>query len=129
MIGPRALGSGLRAALETPFWVDRRLAELLELHRPSAQPQDAAAALRVARGALHRLARLQRLGGPWRDTCLQRSVAACLVLRRHGTQAVLKVGARAATDAITAHAWVEAADGRVLAESPLDYITLRPIAP
>ncbi len=128
MIGPRAVGAGLRAALEAPFWVDRRLAQLLELP-PSGRPHDAAAALRVARGALHRLARLQRLGGPWRDTCLQRSVAACLVFRRHGAQAVLKVGARAATDVITAHAWVEDADGRVLAESPLDYTTLRPLAP
>jgi hypothetical protein len=106
-------------------------------------------ALRVAFSALRVLARLRRLGGPWRNTCLYRSVAGCLVLRRHGSVATLRLGARASraetgasvtgmgssTDVsaaapghvgVSAHAWVEDACGRPLVESPDGHTPLRP---
>jgi hypothetical protein len=48
-------------------------------------------------------------GLPWRNTCLYRSVAECLALRRYGVPAVVRIGVRAGQGAetpIVAHAWV-----------------------
>jgi hypothetical protein len=48
-------------------------------------------------------------GLPWRNTCLYRSVAECLALRRYGVPAVVRIGVRAGQGTetpIVAHAWV-----------------------
>jgi len=106
---PRAVLAGVRAALQSPRWMDgARLAELLR--DPPPQPER-----RVPRGAtgsamllLRVLARLP--GSRWRNTCLYRSVAECLVLRRYGVPATLRIGVRNGTGDIEAHAWVVRAD-------------------
>jgi len=103
---PRAVLAGARAALESRRWIDGpRLGELLR------EPAGTAAGAGVPRGAvgvamvlLKALARLP--GSPWRNTCLYRSVAECLVLRRYGVPAVLQIGVRSGDDDIEAHAWV-----------------------
>lgn len=125
---PADLATGLLAALEAPRWL--RAPGLEQLLAPPTDPRveaDARDALRVARRALRLLSRLDRFGGAWRDTCLLRSVIACLVFRRRGVPAVLKLGARAIDPgSITAHAWVERPDGRLLAEAPLAHTPLHP---
>jgi len=103
-------------------------------HRPdrAGRGQDLAGHTRAAiaaSGAM--LRRLGRLGGgraPWRDRCLHRSIAACIILRRHGHAAVLRIGVRADGDAtvhsLSAHAWVEGADGVALYGSQLSHAAL-----
>jgi hypothetical protein len=63
-------------------------------------------------GAANRLLRLlARLPGHrWRNTCLYRSVAECLVLRGYGVPAIVKIGVKNDTGDIEAHAWVVRAD-------------------
>ena len=107
---PAGVLGGVRAALASAAWVDGpRLTELL------APPSAAVPERRVPRGATgaanHLLRVLARLpGGRWRNTCLYRSVAECLVLRRYGVPAVVKIGVRTQTGDIEAHAWVVRAD-------------------
>jgi hypothetical protein len=47
-------------------------------------------------------------GLPWKSTCLYRSVAECLVLRRYGVPAVVRIGVKSdpGSGRILAHAWV-----------------------
>ena len=107
-----AVCAGAWAALRAPFWLEGpRLAALL---RPPADARGEAAAPRGAVGAAMRmvrlLARLPR--SPWRNTCLYRSVAECLVLRRYGVPALVRIGVRNDVESgaeggeILAHAWV-----------------------
>ena len=106
MRDPRAVLAGVRAALESPRWIDGpRLGELL---REPAAGLDAGG--RVPRGAIGTafllLKVLGRLPGErWRNTCLYRAVAECLVLRRYGVPAIVKIGVRSG-EGIEAHAWV-----------------------
>jgi hypothetical protein len=110
-MSPGAAATGVWAALRAPLWLrGRRWTELL------APPADAASgaapapgAERAARGAVRLLAAVP--GSPWRNTCLYRSVAECLALRRYGVPAVVRIGVRSAEGAATpiiAHAWVVA---------------------
>jgi hypothetical protein len=100
---------GCLAAVRTPFWIHGpRLETLLtgpaDSHQRSGSP---GVAIRVSRLALRMLGRLPLL--PWRNTCLYRSVAECLVLRSYGIGCRLQVGvkrASSAPDSIDAHAWV-----------------------
>jgi hypothetical protein len=107
---PGAVLAGVRAALAAPRWIEGpRLSELL---RP---PSPSRAEARVPRGAtgsaLRLIGLLARLpGGRWRNTCLYRSVAECLVLRRYGIPAIVKIGVKGAEGDIEAHAWVVRAD-------------------
>ena len=98
--------AGARAALRTPGWLrDGRWRTLLDpaAHaRAGARP--AHGALRAARLALRVLARVP--GGRWRNTCLYRSVAECLVLRDFGVDARLRIGVGAEGAEVIAHAWV-----------------------
>lgn len=105
---PGVAVTGVWAALRAPLWLrGRRWTELLTppAGGSAAPPRGAA---RAARGAVRVLASVP--GSPWRNTCLYRSVAECLALRRYGVPAVVRIGVRAADGAgkqpILAHAWV-----------------------
>jgi hypothetical protein len=101
---------GIGAAVRTPAWLrDERLRQLVDgVKQTDPSPLVPYLALRAARVSLRVLGRVPLL--PWRNTCLYRSVAECLVLRRFGIACRLRVGVRHAGDvstAIEAHAWVE----------------------
>jgi hypothetical protein len=105
----RDLGVGVRSAWAVPGVIGRRLAPLLERPVSTAAPAstDARLAVRASHAALARLARVS--GTHWRNTCLYRSVAECLVLRWFGLPAyvVIGVGNGAERADVIAHAWVE----------------------
>ena len=105
----RAVTIGMRCAWTTPDVIARDLAPLLErpAEAPTASDSDSALAVRAAHASLVRLARVD--GTRWRNSCLYRSVAECLVLRAFGLPAyvVIGVGTAAATSDVIAHAWVE----------------------
>jgi hypothetical protein len=108
--GPiRSLVHGVRVALATPSYIERRLPELLERSRPQGRVAvDPAAAIKAAHRALRVLARIP--GSPWRNTCLYRSVAECVLLRAHGVAARLCLGVESqpgSRPGVEAHAWVE----------------------
>lgn len=105
---------GIGAALRTPRWLrDDRLRLLMngmgdgtQQKADSSQPSETA--MRAAGAMLRLLGRIPLL--PWRNTCLYRSVAQCLVLRHLGVPCRLRIGVRrtaAPTEAMEAHAWVE----------------------
>ena len=103
--------AGLSAGLRAPLWLrGRRWTELLRppaSSRPGAAP--ARGSVRASRAAIRWLARLP--GDTWRNTCLYRSVAECLVLRHYGVPAVVRIGVRPDDEpgaGILAHAWVVA---------------------
>lgn len=106
----RQIAIGIGAALRTPSWLRdgryRRLVEGVEQRHPSPVAPDLG--LRAARATLRVLGRVPLL--PWRNTCLYRSVAECLVLSRVGIACRLRVGVRhgaAQPGSVEAHAWVE----------------------
>jgi len=105
----RALAEGVRVALATPSHIDHRLPELLEPARHAARgASDPALAIRAAHRTLRYLARLP--GSRWRNTCLFRSVAECVLLREHGIAARLCIGIEPqdnTASGVGAHAWVE----------------------
>ena len=79
-------------------------------------------ALRWSQRVVSRLARIPL--SPWRNTCLYRSAAECLVLRRYGIPAVLRIGVRSEDGGeIAAHAWVVGRDGT---PEPTGYATMDP---
>lgn len=101
--------TGAWSALRVPFWLrGRRWQELLV---PPAGTHAAAdlprGVVRASRAGVRLLAAVP--GSPWRNTCLYRSVAECLALRRYGIPAVVRIGVRAGEGSetpIVAHAWV-----------------------
>jgi hypothetical protein len=107
---PGVAATGVWAALRVPLWLrGRRWTELLSPPAGAApHPLPPRGAARAARGALKVLAAVP--GSPWRNTCLYRSVAECLALRRYGVPAVVRIGVRAGDRPgeapILAHAWV-----------------------
>lgn len=105
---------GATAALRVPWWI--RGTRLEQLFRGSVggrrRSGNVGLATRASRLALRVLARLPL--GPWRNTCLYRSVAECLVLRAHAMPFRLLVGVKrggAANASIVAHAWVDGVEG------------------
>lgn len=100
--------SGVWAGLRVPLWLHgRRWTELLR-EPPAAEP-----GARPPRGAVRAaLVTVKVLGSipglPWKRTCLYRSVAECLVLRRYGVPAVVRIGVKSGPGSgqILAHAWV-----------------------
>jgi hypothetical protein len=116
-----ALLAAVRAAAEAPLWLrEPRLGALL---RPAGVAPGGAPGDRAERAVVHSrrvlalLARLPR--SPWRNTCLFRSAAECLVLRRHGIDAHVEIGVRRdgdSVDGVAAHAWVVA--GSAAARDP-----------
>jgi hypothetical protein len=108
-VSARGLAWGVAAALRAPLWLrGERLTELMEA--PAALPAERAVPRGATGSAFLLLRMLGRVpGSPWRSTCLYRSIAECLVLRRHGVPAVLRIGVRnegPPANAIVAHAWV-----------------------
>lgn len=105
--------TGALAALSVP----RRLrgSSMTALVKPGdlvgARRGDPEPALRATRSMLRLLARA-RLPW-WRNTCLYRAVAECVVLRRYGVPCRLELGVTRSGDgaAIGAHAWVVRGDG------------------
>jgi hypothetical protein len=107
--------TGAISALRTPLWLrGDRWRELLtppaDAGRVSSPPRGV---MRAARGGVRVLAAVP--GSPWKNTCLYRSVAECLALRRYGIPAVVRIGVRPAEGPaetpIVAHAWVVADPG------------------
>ena len=106
-VRPGACLVGGVVALALPLWLrGRRLARLVRAPGPLRQRRgDPGAALRAAHRTLRVLART-RLPW-WRNTCLYRALAECLVLRRYGITCRVELGVtRAGDKAIGAHAWV-----------------------
>lgn len=106
----RLIAIGVVAALRSPVWLRdgplRRLLAGVGARDPSPAPPDPG--LRAARATLRVLGRIPLL--PWRNTCLYRSVAECLVLRHVGIACRLRIGVRHGADplaSVEAHAWVE----------------------
>lgn len=103
----RAAAVGAWAALRTPAWLTASRMQLLMAPPAPREPvPPPRAALRASRAALRMLGYLPR--SPWRNTCLYRSVAECLLLRAHGAAAMLRIGVRPDERGgeILAHAWV-----------------------
>lgn len=111
------LGVAVAAAWQAPFRIrDGGWRVLLE---PPAESGAVDAGLSPHPAAVRVLRLLARVPfSPWRGTCLYRSVAACLAMRRCGIPAVLRIGAASPGGAVAAHAWVESVQGDVLYESP-----------
>ena len=125
---------GVWGALVAPLWIAGRRFELLleypaqpsrpgsattrrrvagdvrrDTDRTSATPVDRAVVDRAVRTSLRALWWLARLPlSPWRNTCLFRSVAECLIFRRYGVSSRVCLGVRINDiSAVNAHAWVE----------------------
>ena len=113
-----ALTAGVAAALQSPLWLGGgRLRQLIGAptdlidHMRATDAERASQALRAAHATLRLL---DRVAFPvWRNTCLYRAVAECLVLRRYGIPCRLELGVAShdAPGRITAHAWVVRSDG------------------
>jgi hypothetical protein len=102
--------TGISAALRVPLWLrGRRWTELLRPHAaavPGAEPANGA-----VRAALLTLRLLGRApASPWRNTCLYRSIAECLVLRAYGVDARVRIGVGTEASEVIAHAWVVRGD-------------------
>lgn len=101
--------TGAWSALRVPLWLrGRRWQELLvPPAAAAAEPDPPRGVIRASRVVIRVLSAVPGL--PWRNTCLYRSVAECLALRRYGVPAVVRIGVRAGQGAetpIVAHAWV-----------------------
>ena len=109
---PAAYAVGVAAALSLPLWLgSKRFAQLVRASGPlRSRRGHPAAALRAAHRALGLLARTRVPW--WRNTCLYRALAECLVLRHYGIACRVELGVtRAGDSAIGAHAWVVRGDG------------------
>lgn len=119
---------GVLTALLLPVHLSRsRLGELMAETMPGTRTDSPDAALRAGQAVLRGLARLRT--PLWRNTCLYRSVLRCVLLRRAGIPAVVRIGARRRSDGlgnIAAHAWVEVDGVAVGDENSLgDFTPLR----
>lgn len=85
-------------------------------------PADVTAAFGAGQRTLRALARARVPG--WRNTCLYRAALHCLLLRRAGHAAVVRIGARRGAHDIEAHAWVEVR-GEAIAGSEAVYAPLQ----
>jgi hypothetical protein len=88
----------------------RRLERLTNRGAFAGKRQEADQAIFVARRTARMVAAAARYVG---GACLARSVVLCLLLKRRGVAAELRIGVRKQGDEFQAHAWVEAA-GAVL---------------
>ena len=120
--------AGVAAALRSPLWLRRgKLVQLISEPdpAPTRHGDQARHAVRAAHGTLRLLG---RAAFPvWRNSCLYRAVAECLVLRRYGIPCRLElgIGKHDEPGRIKAHAWVVRADGAEAATSPPALAVLR----
>ena len=97
--------TGIGAALRAPLWIrDGRWSGLLAPAPEAPVDPDPAPAVRAALLTLRILGRVP--GTPWRNTCLFRAVAECLVLSGYGVDARLRIGVGTEGADVIAHAWV-----------------------
>lgn len=112
--GARSALIGVTAALRAPLWTSgaRLTSALGSAYEPQARydrvDNELAVALRVANGTLRHLS---RTGKTWRNTCLYRSLAQYLVLRRYGRSAAVRIGVPHSSphveeSTLKAHSWV-----------------------
>jgi hypothetical protein len=118
---------GAWAALGMPLRLRRNRLEELMVEPPPAAPRlvEVETALRVGRVLLRCLARLR--SPLWKNTCLYRSILECVLLRRSGRAAVIRIGVRqgdGSAGAVAAHAWVEVG-GRQWDEEAYGFAVLR----
>ena len=62
---------------------------------------------------------MERWRGPWRSTCLSRSVVLYALLRQHGHRPRLHIGARGTPASFVGHAWISVDGAPLLEPSPL----------
>ena len=126
-----AVAAGAVAALQSPLWLGPgKLVRLIGQPRPigpipATHAERAGQAVRAAHVTLRWLS---RAAFPlWRNTCLYRAVAECLVLRRYGVPCRLELGVahQDPRGRITAHAWVVRADDATAVTSPPALAVLR----
>ena len=118
--------AGVAAALRAPLWIrDGRWRGLLAPSPNAPTGGDPAPAIRAALLTLRILGRVP--GTPWRNTCLFRAVAECLVLRAYGMDARLRIGVGTEGAEVIAHAWVVRGD-QPDAEAGPAAASLRPLA-
>lgn len=78
-----------------------------------------------AHALAHRVRRWLRYGrGPWKETCLNRSVILYTMLRQHGYHPRLHIGVSGTDQRFTAHAWVSL-DGQPLGDTPMHLAAFR----
>lgn len=122
----KAALTGVGAALRAPLWIrDGRWRGLLAPSSDAPTGRDPAPAVRAARLTLRILGRMP--GTPWRNTCLFRAVAECLVLRAYGADARLRIGVGTEGAEVIAHAWVVRGD-QPDADADPAAASLRPLA-
>lgn len=118
--------TGIGAALRAPLWIrDGRWRGLLAPSADAPTGRDPAPAVRAALLTLRILGRVP--GTPWRNTCLFRAVAECMVLRAHGVDARLRIGVGTEGADVIAHAWVVRGD-QPDADADPAAASLRPLA-
>lgn len=87
----------------------------------------------VAVDAAHRVARLVSIAarhGPYRATCLRRTLALWWLLRRRGVSTDLRIGVKKDAGDLQAHAWVEH-QGEILDDHPrfaTGYVAFPPVS-
>jgi hypothetical protein len=122
-----ASAAGVWAALRAPAWLrDRGWTRLM--HATPGLRADAVPAPGAVETAILAIRVLGRVpGGRWRNTCLYRAVAECLVLRGYGVDARLRIGVGTEGAEVIAHAWVVRGDQPDAAADPAA-ATLSPLA-
>ena len=123
---PGPVARGVLAALQSRRWTTgARMRDLLNVDigevspaRPPASGTVLPPTWKVSQAAAYAtLRQLSRLpGARWRDTCLYRSVASCLILRGLDVKAHLRVGVQRELlggESFPAHAWTVAGDAAV----------------
>lgn len=91
------------------------MAETLSTPHPGREPPSGALldqARQIARGIA-----IAARHGPYRASCLERSLLLCRMLRRRGMPCALRIGAESVRGDLLAHAWVEC-NGVVLDDDP-----------
>lgn len=123
----RAYLNGIGAALSVPFWLQgSRMARLVKdggaLAVPHGNHGEHDEAVWAAHAALRLLTRARLTW--WRNTCLFRAVAECLVLRRYGIRSRVELGVMRPEHGteIGAHAWVARGDNGPV---PTAHVVLR----
>ena len=107
---PAAYAIGVAAALSVPLWLRGGTSRLADLIRAPGPLGRGGAIVGATLVSLRVLART-RLPW-WRNTCLYRALAECLVLRRYGIPCRVELGVTrpGGPTAIGAHAWVVRGD-------------------